>query len=236
MSPESPVLPSYLIGLDLGRVRDYTALCVVEQWAAPGGAGYDVRHLDRWRDLSYTEVPGRVRAVLDGLQAAADRHDLARYGPNRLGRVRVDATLVVDQTGVGLAVVDHLRDAGLDPVAITIHGGDAVGGDAGAGYRVPKRDLAGVVQVLLQARRLRIADGLALAGTLADELKNFRATITLGGHDSYGAGTDWRDSAHDDLVLSVAMACWLGEHRAGATLRPPSPELRRYFAGWPGDG
>jgi len=32
----------------------------------------------------------------------------------------------------------------------------------------------------------------------------------MAGHDSYGA---WREGAHDDLLLSVALACWAAEKR-----------------------
>jgi hypothetical protein len=52
--------------------------------------------------------------------------------------------------------------AGLSPIAVTIHGGSAVSRDE-HGYRVPKRDLVSAVQVLLQNGRLRIAEGLPLA-------------------------------------------------------------------------
>jgi hypothetical protein len=38
---------------------------------------------------------------------------------------------------------------------------------------------------------------------------NFKQTINpITAHDSYSA---WREADHDDLVLSVAMACWFGE-------------------------
>jgi hypothetical protein len=77
---------------------------------------------------------------------------------------------------------------------------------------VPKRDLASVVQVLLQSSRLRIGEGLAHARTLTEELVNFRVKITLAGHDSYGTGAEWREGNHDDLVLALALACWRGEY------------------------
>ena len=35
------------------------------------------------------------------------------------------------------------------------------------------------------------------------------------GHDSYGAGEDWRVGNNDDLVLAVAMACWHTEQAHG---------------------
>jgi hypothetical protein len=78
---------------------------------------------------------------------------------------------------------------------------------------VPKRDLVSVVQVLLQAERLKIASSLKEASTLTAELLAFKVSINLRGHDSYGndAGP-WRENPHDDLVLAVALAAWYGEH------------------------
>jgi len=95
-------------------------------------------------------------------------------------------------------------------------GGDAVSHLDGFD-RVPKRDLVGAVQVVLQTGRLKIAPGLREARTLARELQNFRMKITDKAHDTYGA---WRDGEHDDLVLAVSLALWSGEH-FGA---PATPE------------
>jgi hypothetical protein len=65
------------------------------------------------------------------------------------------------------------------------------------------------VQVLLQSGRLKVAAKLALGPLLQSEMLNFRVKIDpVTAHDSYSA---WRENDHDDLVLSVAMAVWLGE-------------------------
>lgn len=49
------------------------------------------------------------------------------------------------------------------------------------------------------------------AQTLLEEMTNFQVKISQAGHDSYGA---WREGTHDDLLLSVALACWAAEKRA----------------------
>jgi len=223
----------YLVGLDLGQRQDFTAIAVAERravrvdgptdGAAPGlarfagGVGsYDVVHLERLPlNTSYVDVPARLHALLRAIDAA---HQARQRPPAK-------TTLVVDATGVGVAVVDVLRAAGLAPVAVTIHGGDATTRGEDRSWRVPKRELVGVTQVLLQGRRLRIAQALPLAPTLVAELQNFKATISLAGHDSYGAGSDWREGHHDDLVLATAMACWYGEH-----VRVPVASVGSYFA------
>ena len=134
-------------------------------------------------------------------------------------------TLIVDATGVGRPVVDAFRAAGFARpgvalVAILITGGDAVPYDRASGYwRVPKRDLVGILAVLLQTRRLKVAAALPHAPTLLTELQNVRVKIDpQTAHDSYSA---WREADHDDLVLAVALAVWRGEN-----LPPPPPTVR----------
>ena len=79
------------------------------------------------------------------------------------------------------------------------------------GYtRVPKRDLVGVVQVLLQTARLKFAAELPETATLVRKLQNFQVKITEAAHGTYGA---WREGAHDDLVLALALAAWTGQLR-----------------------
>jgi hypothetical protein len=122
------------------------------------------------------------------------------------------ATLVVDATGVGAAVLDLLRDRGLGPVPVWITAGERAEG-VGDGWRVPKRDLVAVIQVLLQTGRLKLAAGLPEVATLVQELREFRVRYTPTGRDVYGV---WREGEHDDLVLALALAVWWGE-RGGAS-------------------
>ncbi len=43
---------------------------------------------------------------------------------------------------------------------------------------------------------------------LVRELENFRVKITAAANETFGA---WREGQHDDLVIAVALACWLAE-------------------------
>lgn len=192
----------HFVGLDLGQAQDYTALAVLERLGvcpATRSAGprpaYALRHLQRYQlGTSYLEV---VRGVVRLLNTPPiDR-----------------GVLVVDQTGVGRPVVDmiaaqlHGRVNGLFvPVTITA-GHEVTLGDQG-GLRVPKKELVGVLQVLLQSRRLRVARGLPDAQILVKELENFRVKITTAGNESFEA---WREGQHDDLVLATGLAAFIGE-------------------------
>jgi hypothetical protein len=94
------------------------------------------------------------------------------------------------------------------PIGVRVRGNGPFG-NWRVGLRVPKRDLISATLVLLQNGRLKIADALPLKDVLVKELLNFRVKINIStSHDSYEA---WREGDHDDLVLSVAMACWVGE-------------------------
>lgn len=208
-------MAQFLCGLDLGQAADYTALVIAERcettsaeperlvWLADGGAQvipakpagkprYDVRHIHRWPlGTSYPEI---VRAV--GTMLAHPS----------MGR---DVRLVVDGTGVGRAVVDLFKTGpqryAFSPVSITA--GDTVRQEGGW-YFVPKRDLVGVVQVLLQSERLRFAGALPETALLTSELQNFQIKVTAAANETFNA----REGAHDDLVLALALAVWYGEN------------------------
>jgi hypothetical protein len=117
------------------------------------------------------------------------------------------AILLIDKTGVGASVLDSFTHAGIGAAAITLHGGSAVSRDPQrAGFRVPKRDLVTVTQVLLQNGRLKVAASLPEAETLRRELLNFRVKINP--QTAHNSCEHWREGDHDDLVLAVSMACW----------------------------
>ena len=218
----------YLVGLDLGQSRDYTALTVAEIVGREPNR-YDVRAIERSKPRRYQDVIARVAEIVPKLREGA--HVLNRDG-RTYDYLRPTVTLVVDRTGVGRAVGDLFSEADLDVdlQLVSIHGGAAVGRDDDGAWSVPKRDLVGVVAVALQNGRLRWAEGLKHADTLRDELQNFRATIAPNGHTSYGAGDDWREGNHDDLVLAVALSLWWGERPKPQGLVPGYP-YREAFAG-----
>jgi hypothetical protein len=234
--------PDYIIGLDLGQVNDYSAVAALEVpvwvesdearqmfravstgWISPDRLASEhvqmlrsgehgrppegspmplsLRHLDRWRGIAYPRQVRRVAALMDA-------------HPFR-GR----AVLVVDKTGVGRAVYDELHEAGLEPVGVTITGGDVVSRE-GQDYRVPKRDIVGALQMLMMQSRLRIPRRMPHADTLIREMENFKVKINVAsGHDSYEA---WREHEHDDLLLAACIAAWYWRH---LTAHRPTPSM-----------
>ena len=83
-------------------------------------------------------------------------------------------------------------------------------------FDVPKRESGrgGAVDSCTPGGCAR-AEACRSGPSLKEELTNFKAKISLSGHDSYGV-EDWREGAHDDFVLSVALGVWVGEYAATA--------------------
>jgi hypothetical protein len=185
--------PAYFSGLDLGQTADHSALAVAERTTHPDPVRPDrtvyhfaVRHLHRWPlGTPYPQVVADTKRLF--------------AAPPLSGSV-----LAIDRTGVGRAVSDLFSSAGVDarlrPITIT-------GGENSGGGSVAKKDLVGAVQVPLQDGRLKIASGLPLADVLAEELAAFRVKVTLAGNETYES---WRERDHDDLVLAVALALYVG--------------------------
>jgi hypothetical protein len=187
------MLPAYILGLDLGQSQDFTALAALERHPAALPADkpdYALRHLRRFPlGTPYTAIVPAMAAL-------------------RTNQPLREAPLVVDQTGVGRAVVDMLRQSAGCIVPVTITGGHAVTRAEDGSFHVPKKELVTALQVVLQAHRLQIARGLPDAAALVRELQQFQVKITVAANETFGV---WRDGQHDDLVLAVALACWWAE-------------------------
>lgn len=199
-------MAAHTIGLDMGKVRDYSALVVVERvehiddenrfyedwhgdWWQEHEDHYWVRFLQRWPlGTSYPTVVEDAGRLL---------HPRGDYP---------DARLYFDATGVGQAVSDMVTDAYRDgrmgerrPEDVVI----TAGTEERPGY-VPKVNLIATLRRLLQEDRLHVPRSLPLAHQLRAELADFTVTSTAAGRDTYGA----RDaSTHDDLVIALALAC-----------------------------
>jgi hypothetical protein len=75
-------------------------------------------------------------------------------------------------------------------------------------WLIPKKDLIGVLQILLQSKRVQFAASLPVAPILVDEMMDFRVKVTTATENTVES---WRERDHDDLVLALAVAAWLAE-------------------------
>jgi hypothetical protein len=181
----------FFFGLDLGQAQDPTAGVVLEALGEGDTRTYDCRHIERFK--LGTSYPDIVRAV----GALMDRAPLRRQ-----------CMLTIDQTGVGRPIFDMFVEGKLQPIGITITGGVGWHRETPTQWHVAKIQLVGTVQRFLQSGRLRIGAKLPHAATLQQELRDFRVKITKPANETYEA----REGAHDDLVLSLAIALFAAEH------------------------
>jgi hypothetical protein len=210
----------HVLGLDLGQVSDFTALALL-QWdwppswdnakRQPRRPSYRVPTLKRW------PIGTPYLDVVAWLVRCLKVEPLASSPP----------VLVVDATGVGEAVCEMIRRelalAGLSGCfcAVTITCGSDVTLQGNGRWRVAKKQLVSVLQVLLGSRRLQVAHGLE-SPQLMRELGTFTVKISEAANESFDS---WRERDHDDLVLAVALGAWFAEW-CKWPLPPPDDGLR----------
>jgi hypothetical protein len=183
----------FYCGLDLGQMSDPSASIILEAHGESESRTYDCRHIDQYKlGTSYPDIVRAVGAMLtrDPLRGAC--------------------TLVIDHTGVGRPIYDMFVDAKLQPIGLTITGGASWHRETPRQWHVAKIQLVGTVQRFLQSGRLRIGAKLPHAGTLQRELRDFRVKVSKAANETYES----REGAHDDLVLSLAIALFAAEHPA----------------------
>ena len=194
-----------VLGVDIGRRRDPSAIAVVEErrvktgwdaanWAEVFGIKTVVRYVERMPlGTSYTKVVERIKTV---------KEMLVETPP---------IAVVMDATGVGDAVVEmaHRAEIGCRLAPVTITSGDEVT-ESDGWWKVPKRELVANLQVMLEERKLRIAGGMAEVSTLVREMQEMRVRVGPSGREQYAARGK---GEHDDLVMAVALAAWWLERR-----------------------
>jgi hypothetical protein len=178
----------YVLGLDLGKQTDYAAATLLET----SSRRLRVRAVKRWPlGTPYTVVVDDVRV---------------RLASPALEDARV--TLAIDGTGVGSAVYDLLRRSPIAAalISVVITSGRKAKRDPRDAHvwHVPKAQLVEAVRAALASGRLEVAAGAPGAELLTGELQAFEVHLTKRGNETWGA----RRGAHDDVLLSLAIALW----------------------------
>lgn len=200
-----------IAGLDLGKNADFSVLVVVGRTvlAKPVSKrrhAYAIRWLQTWElGTRYTATNPNEPSVIGDVKKRFDSPKLAW------------APLAVDYTGVGMAVVEQVQaarvKARLHPVCITSgHNIQTNEQTKDRSWHVPKTELIGNLTVLLENDLLKWEKpgspmALPLIVRFEKELASFREFITRKKNVTYGA----ESSQHDDIVLAVSLACFLGE-------------------------
>jgi hypothetical protein len=202
-------MKKYILSIDLGKLVDYTAFSIIEERAKKiehaniidfrfGREGdiklerlWYLRHLDRPQiGTPYKKIVALTKGLMNC--------------PELINQTE----LVVDASGVGNPVIEMFKDEGMEPIEITITGGNALT-QTETGFRVPKFELISALQAWYSMGRLKTSSKLPLAPVFLKELSLFVPKITEARNVTYEA---LRESVHDDLVMSVAMGVWWGSY------------------------
>ena len=124
------------------------------------------------------------------------------------GRLQADpfngaGDLVIDQTGAR-AAADMFRAAKLNPIGVTLTGGETEHKHSSREFSVPKANLINLLDVKLNTKELEIVHDLPDMESLERELTDYRRRISNTGHVTFNA----REGSHDDVVIAVALATW----------------------------
>ncbi len=213
---------SYWIGLDLGQAKDPTAGVVLQRICAQSTPAepdplpvYTGIWLQRWPlGTKYPVIVSNVKTLCDQIP----RLDLYEYqkevvkakAENKILPAHIPRypNLIVDQTGVGRAVVDILTEAQPKAImqSVQITGGFTIKRGGFGEWNVPKKELVGAVSVLLQSRRLKFIRSLRDLPLLIDELTNFKFKIQDSGNVEFScltAGTMIETSAGNIPIEKV---------------------------------
>jgi len=200
----------YFLGVDFGSQQDHTALALVKRIdvirAEQNAAGiiseenirseYNLIYLERMQlGTPYMQIVDHIKKItLDGELAG-------------------DITVIPDVAGVGLPIVQMMRQKRIAPlIPIGIHGGNSIN-DKNQGYSVPKRDLITALLTVIQSRRLKVAADINHRQALIHEMQSFKMKQSKGGADTYEA---LMEKDHDDLVLALSYAIWYPERSLGS--------------------
>jgi hypothetical protein len=186
----------YYLGLDPAQIRDYAALSALEVTYAGGeDATYRLVNLERRQRLSY---PDLVNWVVQALKTPALNHE-----------VIAPPTIVLDATGVGIAVRDLLRKESAPLESVIVTAGNSKNRDPD-GYHVGKARIYGKFLSAFDSGRVQLNPNLPSFEQLEHEFLAFKAQISAKGNALFEA----EEGEHDDLITSIALPVWyFEEHR-----------------------
>ncbi|HKM07755.1 MAG TPA: hypothetical protein VJ869_12295 [Sphaerochaeta sp.] len=193
----------FCLSQDLGKIGDYHGQILTETKMKVRGRTAMARGWDEdsHQDVMYPEI---IVKWIDRNQDSYDK--LIDDTLMRMQKVEIyeNCWHVVDATGVGIPTIDFMRRNGLTPIGIWITGGHSVNSQD-YGYTVPKLELINTLQLAFSSGMLKIAQGVnqEYLNQILHEFQVFKDKKATSGKMEA-----WRESDHDDLVMSLAINVW----------------------------
>jgi hypothetical protein len=188
------------LGVDIGQMRDPTALAVTVVTGPAAAVIGHVRYVQRLPlGTPYPQTATRIQEVLHNLRNAIYAEGIAT----------TKFHIFMDVTGVGRPIFDMLTEqlpANVRAVAVTLTGGSSLTKD-GVEWHVPKQHLVSLLNRFMAERRLVLP--ATQEGSLTDEARQFQRELRtfVGRKESaQHVETGARQGSHDDLVIAVGLS------------------------------
>lgn len=193
------------VGADIGKKTDPTAIIVTEEQDRGGVDHYVSRLVERLRiGTPYPAVADRIVEIVRNLEARSE----ARAWTDNDFRIET----WIDATGVGLPIVDLVREQGVNARAAIFTGSDKLTEHPDDVVSIGKAFMIGRLQVLLQADRLHLPIN-AEAAALVTELADYQIEVSERAHVSFNAPS----GKHDDLVIALGLSVGPGKRHHGTS-------------------
>lgn len=197
-----PFYQRFHVGVDFGQKRDHSALVVVEDSLLNLGVQDRVTFALQTERRRVVRKVDRIALGTEYRKVAAKVAELLDAKEMRQRDVYVNA----DATGVGVAVVETLREAlrrhrvNLSPVVFTGQGEQRW---SGRNCHVPRNELLDRIALGLEGGCLRFPKKVRNTTELVEELRGMKR-----GHGWRGAPQWTTVGKQDDLVMALALAYW----------------------------
>lgn len=188
----------YFIGVDVGQVRDYTAIALVEAVPAEGG---DLR-----LRCHYTQT----------LPLGIQFQDIGRRLSEIEGKLKAQGeaavTILVDATGPGQPIPELIRRlVKCDVIACRFTSGDEPRYE-GSQWNLPKAAVITLLKIFIQEGRLELPgkiknqDQARAMSEMLKELQDFQYNQPAEG--ARAETFEAKVGSHDDLVTALGLATW----------------------------
>ncbi len=219
-------MKEYIIGIDLGRENDPTAMVIGRQILTPAQdlkvQGTSIMYTDTALSRSLSIVYAEQIPLRTTYPDIARRIVEIAKGPTLADR----CDIIMDATGVGSPVVDLVREGGVVAQGVVITGGDkeTLRDDRSS---VPKLKIVDSIVALLHSQRITFARGLPLSQEIQKQLSEFQLKRQASGKVKYENSLD---TVHDDLVIALGLVCWwfIKLYGGALTYRPNKSRLKVY--------
>ncbi len=216
------VIDRITIGVDVGRVKDYSAVAIIgRSWQKDTRENlfkmYNCLDLIRPKlGTPYSEVEDIICSIWERPEVFSKKRDL-----------------IVDQTGIGDSIVQGLRSRHVRTIGIIITGGENITHPRGDQWNVPKSHLVTSLVTVSQRGRFKVDPQIADAKEFQTQLEAFGYAINKErGTVSYESMSI---KVHDDLVTAASLAIWYAEtqtfdHGPGGGRRPDTAPTHDPFS------